>query len=333
ARADASADAGCVRASAATHRAEAGPAARWRRRPGGRGRAAASGGRLAREEPRVRMGESTTAGSGAEARPQDAAETARALPRPHLDPHAVLLEIANLLATKLDPNVLFETIAQVLRRFFNIDRASLVIYDPDRDAFELIALALQEESSLGKGRSIPRVGSRVGTVFDSQRPYHSRLGDSGFFEDPPLVREGMQTSLSIPMIVEGRAVGTFNVDTRRVAAIGEFDLDLLTKVANQIGIAVVNSRTFQTMRRTTEGLQRENANLLRLIQPPDDCAHLLLNCPSLRGSIDRLMTLAKVDATVLVTGETGTGKGVLARTLHGWSARRHRPFVKCDCAA
>jgi formate hydrogenlyase transcriptional activator len=87
------------------------------------------------------------------------------------------------------------------------------------------------------------------------------------------------------------------------------------------------------MRRTTEGLQRENDALLRLMQPPEGCRNLILNLPSFRGSIDRLTTLAKVDATVLITGKTGTGKGVLARTLHAWSARRNRPFVKCDCAA
>ena len=79
----------------------------------------------------------------------------------------LLLEIANLLATKLNPESLFETIAEVLGRLLKIDRASLAIYDPKRDQFEIVALALQQGSQLGKGWSIPHRGSRVGLVFDS----------------------------------------------------------------------------------------------------------------------------------------------------------------------
>src|ERR1700722_13118086 len=79
----------------------------------------------------------------------------------------LLLEIANLLATKLNPESLFETIAEVLARLLKIDRATLAIYDPLRDQFEIIALALQQGSHIGKGWFIPHRGSRVGLVFDS----------------------------------------------------------------------------------------------------------------------------------------------------------------------
>jgi GAF domain-containing protein len=76
----------------------------------------------------------------------------------------LLLEIANLLATKLNPESLFETIAEVLARLLKIDRATLAIYDPKRDQFEIVALALQQGSHIGKGWFIPHRGSRVGLV-------------------------------------------------------------------------------------------------------------------------------------------------------------------------
>src|SRR3989442_6685565 len=246
--------------------------------------------------------------------------------------HGVLLEIANLLATKLEPELLFEAIAHVVRQLFNIDRASLAVYDPERDEFEVVAIAIQEGSCVGKGWSIPHTGSRTGKAFDSGLPLLTTLRTaSTFFEDPPLLKVGMHTGLVIPMLADGKPIGTFNVNFREERALSPPDIELLRKVSNQIGIAVANSRAFHNMRQRSEGLERQNEYLQQLLQRKD--SSLVVNCPSMRLSLDRLMTLAKVDATVLVSGETGTGKGVLARTLHEWSSRRRMPFVKCDCAA
>ena len=112
-----------------------------------------------------------------------------------------LLAIANLLATKLEPDVLFGTVARVLRTILPIDRASLAIYDPERDVFEVVALALHERSSLGKGWVVPHHGSRAGKAFDEKRPYLSHALGEGtpFIEDAQLVKEGMRTGLNVPI--------------------------------------------------------------------------------------------------------------------------------------
>ena len=251
------------------------------------------------------------------------------------DRSQTLLAIANLLTTKLEPDLLFSTVARVLRTILPIDRASLAIYDPERDVFEVVALALHEHSSLGKGWVVPHRGSRAGKAFDERRPYLSRALGEGtpFVEDAQLVKEGMRTGLNLPLLVDGRPIGTFNVNCRKNSALRAVDVDLLAKIADQIAIAVANSRAFQVIRREKEELEREKALLLESASGEPSAESLLLNCPSMTPMLARLRTLAKVDATVLVTGETGTGKGVVAKSLHAWSSRADRAFVKCDCAA
>src|ERR1700722_5465178 len=177
----------------------------------------------------------------------------------------LLLEIANLLATKLNPESLFETIAEVLGRLLKIDRASLAIYDPKRDQFEIVALALQQGSHIGKGWFIPHRGSRVGLVFDSGQACCAKLEPaSAWFEDKPLVAEGMRMSSIIPMMIEGKAIGCFNVNRKHEKPFDRAEMALLIRIADQIAIAVSNSRKFDEMRIQKEELGRQTQYLFQL---------------------------------------------------------------------
>jgi formate hydrogenlyase transcriptional activator len=245
-----------------------------------------------------------------------------------VDAERLLSETGNVLAERVDLQTLFEALAQLLRGFLALDRSSLALYDPERDAFELVAVALHDDSRLGKGWSIPRRGSQVGMGFDSRQPYVSIHGSGTvLYEDLPLIGEGMRSGIIIPILVDERPIGTLNADSRLPAAPSPLDVQLMTKVGQQLG--AVMGRT--PIRSLSAGATAEQ--IARLAQAADERAGVLLRCPSMQPALERLLGLARVDATVLITGETGTGKSLLARAIHALSPRRHGPFIKCDSAA
>ena len=245
----------------------------------------------------------------------------------------LMLEIARLLANAVEPDLFFDAVARGLRHFLQVDRTSLTLFDSERDQFELVALALQEESSLGRGSIIPHLGSRTGIAFDSRRPYVYALDSrTSFFEDRPLVDEGLSFAAQVPIIADATCVGTLNTDVRRHERLSEADVDLLCGIAGHIAIALATSSRHPNHGRSgpnrPSGFERGSAGVTRL--PQSYCPVIR---PSMRSSLDRIMAIAKSDAIVLLLGETGTGKGIIARTIHDWSARKNKPFVKCDCAA
>ena len=148
-----------------------------------------------------------------------------------------------------------------------------------------------------------------------------------------LIAEGVRVECCVPLITRERVLGTLNVASFRDSAFPQEDQDLLTQVGAQVAIAVENALAFQEIAELKNKLTEEKLYLEDEIRTEHNFEEIVGESPVLKALLSQLQTVAPTDSTVLITGETGTGKELIARALHNLSTRRDRTFVKINCAA
>ena len=145
--------------------------------------------------------------------------------------------------------------------------------------------------------------------------------------------EGVRSVVSMPLLTHDRALGTLSLASLRDAAFEQGDVDLLVQVAGQVAIAVENALAFQEIGELKNKLAQEKLYLEDEIRSEMNFDEIVGESPSLRSVLKQVETVAPTDSTVLIQGETGTGKELIARAIHNLSPRREHTFVKVNCAA
>jgi formate hydrogenlyase transcriptional activator len=145
--------------------------------------------------------------------------------------------------------------------------------------------------------------------------------------------EGLKSFCFLPLISRNRAVGTLVLARLRDDAFSQVDMSFLTQVANQVTLGVENALAYREIRELKEQLSKEKLYLEDEIRTEMNFAQIIGNSAPLRRVLKRVETVAPTDSTVLIYGETGTGKELIARGIHDLSSRRAKPFVKLNCAA
>jgi formate hydrogenlyase transcriptional activator len=249
----------------------------------------------------------------------------------------VLLEINNALVSTLDLRQLFQLIARSLRRVLHHEYTSLALLDPKTNRLRVRALDFSGGQGLiHEEMSVPIEKSPAGHAFSARLPQrYSRTDLERFDSDITrrLIAEGMRVECCIPLITREQALGTLNVASFRDSAFPQEDQDLLTQVAAQVAIAVENALAFQEIAELKNKLTEEKLYLEDEIRTEHNFEEIVGESPALKALLYQLQTVAPTDSTVLILGETGTGKELIARALHNLSTRRDRTFVKINCAA
>src|SRR4029077_4855887 len=146
-------------------------------------------------------------------------------------------------------------------------------------------------------------------------------------------REGIQSLCCVPLLSRGNALGTLNVGSRQPGRFGGDDLGFIMQVAGQVAIALDNALSYERIEELNARLAEEKVYLEDEIRTDNRFEEIVGQSRTLKTTLKQLETVAPTDSTVLIYGETGTGKELLARAIHDLSSRKQATFVKLNCAA
>ncbi len=148
-----------------------------------------------------------------------------------------------------------------------------------------------------------------------------------------LVAEGIQSYCVVPLVAMGNSIGTFTVWSETKNRYSQADAELLQEVANQVALAIANMKSYEEIGSLKARLEKENVYLQEEIRTEHNFEEIVGSSPALLALLRRVDQVAPTDSSVLIYGETGTGKELIARAIHDRSARKNRPLVKVNCSA
>jgi formate hydrogenlyase transcriptional activator len=256
----------------------------------------------------------------------------------------LLLEITNSVTSKLDLRGLVEVLSKGLLSVTRCDFCALLL--PDENGEELRVTILYNPESRGAicdGAKIPVRGAPCGKAFrtgktqyfksleevrDDPESYGSGVGRR-FIERT--IAEGLISGCDLPLIGRSGVVGVLAAIKRSESAFSKDDVRFLEQVAGQVAIAVENALSYETAVKDRDHETKQRRYLEEEIR--SEFTEIVGESPALKAALSLVSVVAPTDSSVLIQGETGTGKELVARAIHKLSTRSENPFVKLNCAA
>jgi formate hydrogenlyase transcriptional activator len=249
----------------------------------------------------------------------------------------LLIQVNNAIADKLDTRELFSAISNCLRQALNVEYASLALFDADTKCLRRHSLDFPGGGGmLQEDAVIPIKDSAVGEAFTKGVTVTARRADIELMQ-PQVARsilsEGLNLVCAVPLISRKRVLGTLNVASRREDAFNAAGIKLLEEVAGQFSLALDNALAYSHIEKLNSRLAEEKLYLADEIRTNYFFEEIIGDSPSLKKILRQAEIVAPSDSTVLICGETGTGKELIARAIHSLSGRQDATFVKLNCAA
>jgi formate hydrogenlyase transcriptional activator len=251
--------------------------------------------------------------------------------------YRALLEITEAVVTHRDLGALIHDLAARLRRAVRFDFINLVLHDAAQGAMRSHVLESPEPVYACPARACP-METPGGWVWETQQPWvAARLDnpDGARFPETAqwLAERGIKSFCAVPVTTASKRHGALAFGSRQDDAYAASDVEFLRQVARQIALAVENALAFEEIKTLKDRLAEEKLYLEEELKTEYNFEEVVGRSAALRRVLKQVETVAPTDSTVLVQGETGTGKELIARAIHNLGARRARPFVKLNCAA
>jgi formate hydrogenlyase transcriptional activator len=249
----------------------------------------------------------------------------------------LLLEVTNQVVSNLQLRDLLRAISGSIRRVMQCDCASLALPNAENEQLQLNVLDFPEGKGFFHEEGVYSIeGSPYGTAFRTMKPLALHDPFTELLDNPVVqsrVSEGFKSLCFIPLIRRSRAIGTLNLGRLRGDAFTEEDLYFLGQVASQIAIAVENALEYGQVTEAKERLAEQKLYLEDEIRVEQSFEEIIGKSSKLKAVLESVRIVAPADSTVLIQGETGTGKEMIARAIHNLSPRKGQAFVKVNCAA
>lgn len=248
----------------------------------------------------------------------------------------LLQHLSQAMLSGLDVRKTLSAIGDSIQSVLPYDYATLALYDKETNSLRVQELLTSTDANYSEAFLIPIEGTCYGWAFRSQQPIFMDISDSKEFAAESFSRymkAGVKSGCWLPLKCNDEVIGALFVGSRRKAAFNEADREMLLQLASQIGAAVDHIKALRHIANLSERLKQDKEYLEEELRTEFNFEEIIGESLPLKRVLKQVETVGPTDAAVLILGETGTGKELIARAIHNLSPRRERTFVKLNCSA
>jgi formate hydrogenlyase transcriptional activator len=249
---------------------------------------------------------------------------------------SLLLDLTNRITSNLDLIDLLRTISGNVRQVMECDLVAISLLDLESGQFRIYALDFPNGKGFVHEELVTPHSGATMRAFETLKPVIVNQFDPaelGPEASQILLGEGLKTLCIAPLVNRGRAIGVLGLARKKDDSFSEHDAEFLAEVAGQVAIAIENAMAYREISELKDRLAQEKLYLEEEIRSELNFEHIIGSSPALKQVLELVETVASSDSTVLLLGDTGTGKELIARAIHDHSRRKDRTFVKLNCAA